>query len=251
MKSCAYCGANGPMTKEHVWPKALIQRYEKLHTYNPHTNRYFVGEPVVKDVCQACNNGELSSLDSYLVELYDNFFFRVLGPGEEAGLSYEYERLFRALLKISFNSCRSSNNHNVVAAHQRFVRFILGGGYCPKAMLRLQIVTSSIGVGVADDLDRTLSPNLMRCAALAYPGPLSKRFMVRVVGINSYWFYLVMSYKNEPDHKWTEFMEGFARWASPSGVFIERKSSAVRIPVEKTTYMHPQLLGNLFVADGD
>ncbi len=74
MKSCAYCNGNGLLTKEHIWPRSLITKYEGLKTYNPRNNTFYNGEPVIKDVCATCNNVHLSKLDYYLSELYENIF---------------------------------------------------------------------------------------------------------------------------------------------------------------------------------
>jgi hypothetical protein len=79
-KVCAYCDIEGAMTKEHIWPKALIERWEsELKTYNPRTGKFYAGEPVVKDVCANCNNVCLSQLDQYLTDTYGNL--EKLGQG--------------------------------------------------------------------------------------------------------------------------------------------------------------------------
>ncbi len=248
MTSCAYCGEWRPGTKEHIWPSALINKYEKLHTYNPKTDKFYVGDPVIKDVCAICNNERLSLLDSYLSELYDAYFERLVEPGESVSFKYNYENLLRALLKISYNSSRATGNKRNVAAHQRFVRYVLSGGYCAKLALRLQVVTKAKGVSRVGESDIILRPTALRCATLAYTGTLEQRFMVRLVGINSFWFYLVLPCKDEPDHKWAEFLRGFTTWATPSGVPLQRCSESIHIPVERTTYMHPTLLGSLLRA---
>lgn len=48
MSKCAYCPSTGPFTKEHIWPKALIQKYDDLKTYYPKSNKFYTGEPVIK-----------------------------------------------------------------------------------------------------------------------------------------------------------------------------------------------------------
>jgi hypothetical protein len=45
MSKCAYCPSTGPFTKEHIWPRALIQKYDDLRTYNPKSNKFYSGEP--------------------------------------------------------------------------------------------------------------------------------------------------------------------------------------------------------------
>ncbi|HRQ96786.1 MAG TPA: hypothetical protein PK440_17580 [Candidatus Accumulibacter phosphatis] len=219
-----------------------------MHTYNPRTDGFYIGDPVIRDVCADCNNEKLSPLDAYLSELYDRNFAKVIEPGESVQLAYSYERLLRAILKISYNSTRASGNSQSIAAHQRFVRYVLNGGHCGKLALRLQIVTSAKVINLAGGSDSALMPAALRCAVLNYEGVLSHRFVVRLIGINSFWFYLVLSFKEEPDHKWRDFLQGFMAWATPSGVAIQPGSKSIEIPVEKTTYMHPRLLGHLLRA---
>lgn len=245
MNACAYCGFSGGLTKEHIWPKALIQKYESLKTYNPRTNKYYIGDAVVKDVCAKCNNDRLSSLDSYLSGLYDKFLGRLIEQGESAELEYNYELLLRSLLKISFNSSRASQHEKSKALHQTLAQFILSGGYHPKVMLRLQIVTNSRRINLTEGTEDVLSPLAMRCAMSGYDGPLSHRFLVRMIAINSYWFYLILSYKNEPEHKWREFLQGFSNWRTPPGITVSPQGTRVHVDVNQTTYFHPDLLGSL------
>ena len=107
MKYCAYCSEQGSLTKEHIWPRSLITKYEGLKTFNPRSNSFYTGEPVIKDVCAPCNNVHLSKLDSYLSELHEKYLQNILMPGDAAFVEYDYNLLLRALLKISYNSARA------------------------------------------------------------------------------------------------------------------------------------------------
>jgi hypothetical protein len=69
--------------------------------------------------------------------------------------------------------------------------------------------------------------------------------MIRLVAINSYWFYIIISRKREPKHKWKKFLEGFSNWKIQPGLLLGQNSSNINIGVEQTTYMDPELLGNL------
>jgi hypothetical protein len=249
MKICAYCGAADPATKEHIWPKSLIDKYESLRTYNPKTNKYFVGDPVIKDVCSYCNNEDLSKLDAYLSKLYDQSFCRIVMPGEDVTFEYNYELLLRSILKISYNSSRAFGDKKVITAHEVFKKYIIKGGYSAPVLLRLQIVTGASIVGRTGGPERVLNPEAMRCATMDYDGALKHRFLIRMVAVNSYWFYLILSYKKEPEHKWKEFLNGFSSWATPAGVAVKKGDQSIYIPVSKTTYMHPSLLGKLLLAD--
>lgn len=247
--SCAYCPSSGPFTREHIWPKSLIIKYEELHTFNPRTNKFYTGEAVIKDVCATCNNDKLSPLDTYLTKLFDASFDRVLQPGESANLEFDYSLLLRGLLKISYNSARAFSDTKTKTLHAQFANHILQGGYSPKIMLRLQVVTSSKVRNLIDGSEEIWSPDAMRCAVIKYDGPLASRFCIRMVAINSFWFYLIIPYKQEPNHKWDEFLHGFSNWITPPGILLEKSTCTLHIPKEKTTYLHPTLLGSLLHAD--
>jgi 5-methylcytosine-specific restriction endonuclease McrA len=71
-RQCAYCGSSGPLTREYLWPASLHQRL--MEANNDPKGRFWLrranaeieGEPKLRDVCQACNNGVLSQLDAYI-----------------------------------------------------------------------------------------------------------------------------------------------------------------------------------------
>jgi len=250
MSKCAYCPSSGPFTREHIWPRSLIQKYDSLKTYNPKTNKYYQGDAVIKDVCSICNNEKLSMLDSYLSSLYDNFLGRIVEAGEQATIEFDYSLLLRSLLKISYNSTRASDNVASKNLLQTYANFIIDGGYCKTVMLQLQIVTSSRMMDLESGAERTIRPVMMRCALVAYGGPLAHRFCIRMIAINSFWFYLIIPYKDEPPHIWDELLHGLSDWATPTGILIEKTSTKLFVPVEKTTYFHSDLLGSLLSATG-
>ena len=245
MKTCSYCCKSAPLTREHIWPNCLIEKYESLLTYSKREAKFYKGDPTIKDVCGHCNNVLLSKLDSYLSSLYDAHFERILLPGEPATIAYDYQLLLRALLKISYNSARADAPERVVKAHKSFINFILHGGYCSPIQLRLQVVTASRAINVSEGTEKPLEPKHLRCAEIPYDGPLSHRFVVRMVAINSYWFFLVFPHKAEPPHKWKDFVEGLTNWRMNVGIKLAPTISPISIPVNKTTYLHPALLGNL------
>lgn len=233
------------LTKEHIWPNCLIDKYESLLTYSKREKKFYKGDPTVKDVCECCNNVKLSKLDSYLCALYDKHLSRIFMPGEAVTFSYDYDLLVRSLLKVSYNSARANASTKVIKAHRAFVNFVLHGGYCGHLAVRLQIVTASRRITSKQDTESLLEPKHLRCAEIAYDGPLAHRFVIRMVAINCFWFYLVIPHKMEPPHKWKEFFEGFDCWRINSGVKLSREISSLHIPVSQTTYLTPDLLGAL------
>jgi hypothetical protein len=110
-------------------------------------------------------------------------------------------------------------------------------------------VTASKRINLETGVDEGLfEPVHLRCATIGYNGRLSRRFLVRMVAINCFWFYIISSYKTEPEHKWREFLEGFGDWIPPTGITLSPNMREVNIPREQTTYMHPALLGTLQTA---
>ena len=247
MKRCAYCGQVASLTAEHIWPSCLVRKFDDSPiTYTQRKNSFYVGDPVIKDVCANCNNVKLSPLDSYMCALYEEHFSRILAPGENASIRFQYDKLLRGLLKISYNSARAHSGDTTAAkALEGFSAYLLGGEHKPAISLRLQVVTWSHGVTRAGEPTGALRPHSLRVATMSYDGHLSHRFVVRLVGINSYWFFLIIARKREPPHKWHAFLDGFSRWSTPTGVPIPDHSTQLDVPRERTTYMHPALLGNL------
>lgn len=111
-KRCAYCGSSGELTREHLWPASLHARLVKANAvpqgifWTRKMNKDIGGEPTIKDVCRTCNNGELSKLDAYICEMFDDYFIRILQRDETIRFRYDYHLLKRWLLKVCFNSAR-------------------------------------------------------------------------------------------------------------------------------------------------
>ncbi len=106
---CAYCGAPGPLTSEHVWPRGILRRTNYNVRYSMKAGKTFSGDIVIKDVCRECNNGPLAKLDDYFCNIYDGYFFRVPQPRVPIVFEYDFSLLMRCLLKISYNSSRSTD----------------------------------------------------------------------------------------------------------------------------------------------
>jgi hypothetical protein len=247
-KICAYCKEAKPLTKEHIWPSGFIKRFaDDALTYNKKTNSLFKSDPVIKDVCAECNNVKLSLLDSYLCKLFDAYFHGVIPAGSPAAIHYDYDKLLRGLLKMSFNSVRTQSEENdKIKTHDKFSNFILEGGYRPNdVQVRLLIVTTSKMFEPVKGYIGDLEPDFFRCVDINYTGSLSNRFIVRCVMIKSYWFYIILSKKREGRAKWNQFNRAFENWLIQPGILLEEGCHALNIPVEKTTYMHGDLLGTL------
>lgn len=107
---CAYCGAPGPLTTEHVIPSFLYRRFpEQKSGYNVRASTFVTWEATVADVCAHCNHGPLSTLDQYAKTFYtENRCHRRFTSAHSITIRYDYDTLLRWLLKVSFNAARSA-----------------------------------------------------------------------------------------------------------------------------------------------
>ena len=211
------------MTKEHIWSKALIDRWEsELNTYNPKTKKFYKGEAVIKDVCANCNNVTLSKLDKYLAEMYDNQFKNHVQRGNGVVFEYSYDLLLRSLLKISFNSCRMmGDDMRALAAHQKVKGYILGKDKRPKGFsIRLQIVTPAIVINEKGVREDDVSHDVMRCTKIAFTGTKkvafngtqTDKFRVRMIAIKSFLFYLIIPINRYTKEEKNRFIEEFKKF---------------------------------------
>ncbi|TGN97950.1 hypothetical protein PL79_009090 [Burkholderia sp. USMB20] len=181
----------------------------------------------------------------YLADLFDRYFSNCIEAGQPADLIYDYNTLLRGLLKISYNSVRSTANEKQRKLLSRFAKQILQGGAFPSVMVRLQIVTTSRATTVIGHEVGALRPEVLRSATVSYDGRFSNRFCIRLIAFRSYWFYVIIPYKNEPQHIWREFIKCLGGWVTPMGVPLEPNKNVASIPVNKTTWVSPTLLGRL------
>lgn len=183
-RQCAYCGNLEFLTREHIWPTSLVKKFkEQLITYNAKVDKFHAGEATIGDVCKICNNQNLSNLDNYLCSLYEKYFKEVLHPGMEVKIRFNYDKLLRVLLKISYNTTRAFNqDKESVEIQKSFSKYILGiSSVKPKGVrLHLQIVTTSILVDEnSDEVIVRLLPLSLRCGTINYDGIFSEEVIIR------------------------------------------------------------------------
>src|SRR5277367_1688101 len=111
-RTCAYCGSDRSLTREHLWPDGLHRRLAEMAVEDnvgfwvAKIGKEIQSEPTVRDVCAACNNGDLSKLVTYICKLFDTHFIHLLERYEKVMFEFDYHLLKRWLLKICFNSAR-------------------------------------------------------------------------------------------------------------------------------------------------
>ncbi|MFC1223058.1 hypothetical protein ACFE6N_04570 [Pedobacter sp. BG31] len=183
---CAYCDKEGSMTREHIWPKCIIERMPDLTArYTRSINKYIGGELVIADVCADCNNFKLSDLDAHFCLLFDKYFQQFHESASDFEFEYDYDLLMRCLLKITYNSSRTIIKEDNPFAKYRKV--ILDGGVQREdIVIKLDLVIPSNEQGVK------LNPHSVRCGAIDM-GRTLEHCIVRCVAVNSFYFYIVLS----------------------------------------------------------
>ena len=61
----------------------------------------------VRDTCEDCNGGVLSQLDNYASALDRKHFLHIVGSAQNIEFKYDFKRLLRWLLKLSYNDDRT------------------------------------------------------------------------------------------------------------------------------------------------
>jgi hypothetical protein len=108
--SCVYCGQTAPLTREHIWPKCLHDAGDYSLKYHSKPDKVLPSEHVIKDVCSKCNNGPLSELDSYAKSLHQRYFNKDYQSVKKGIFRYDFEKLSKLLLKISYDSARAAGS---------------------------------------------------------------------------------------------------------------------------------------------
>lgn len=106
--TCAYCGKEGLLTKEHVYPDFFKQFFNThcIITDQVKINNFPVKplDITINDVCKNCNNNTLANLDRYGKSIINQIVSSQ--KNESIKISYNYTLLIRWLLKIQYNIYR-------------------------------------------------------------------------------------------------------------------------------------------------
>jgi len=183
---CAYCDREGSLTKEHIWPKCIIERTPELTArYAGNQNKFIGAELVIADVCAECNNKKLSPLDFYLCSLFDSYFKNFCENSDAFDFIYDYDLLLRSLLKITYNSSRTViKQDNPLRKYRNLI--IEGNMVREDILIKLDLVLPSI----EDEVK--MNPNSVRCASIDMHRTL-EHIIVRCIALNSFYFYIVFS----------------------------------------------------------
>lgn len=124
-RTCAFCGKSGNLTREHIWPKGIINRVD-YRIRRTGRGKVISGELTIGDVCGKCNNGPLSILDTYICKLYDEYFHQFRDKGSVVEFQYDWWQLGNWFLKASFNAARAAGNKTDISILSRTTDFALG-----------------------------------------------------------------------------------------------------------------------------
>jgi hypothetical protein len=190
MPRCAYCEKECKVTKEEVLPLFLSRDRPTYRTVVDH-HRQLVRQGIVapfKDVCGDCNGIILSELDSNAARLDREYFNKIVGFSPDVEFKYDYKKLLRWLLKISYNDDRT---RSPPFDTRPYIHFILGQNdepFSPTTIL-LGIITPGVTTPEqqARGLPSVVQPESCGVGYMGYDEPAKKDIVFsRFVQINSY-----------------------------------------------------------------
>lgn len=192
---CVYCGAGGPLTREHIVPGSILKRVpQDSMRYIESAEKVILTDPVIKDVCKACNEGVLAELDAYGCQLFDGQFCNPPAPKTPITFTYDFNQLSRWLLKISFNSARASR-HSDAEVLRLYIPDILHGT-TPGITICLKLIEPSVRETETNSglvIVQTVNPTTLRVSRIQLKdGYAPTLHIVRLVAIQGYWFALAI-----------------------------------------------------------
>jgi hypothetical protein len=234
-RTCAYCGSDGPLTREHLWPQALHRRLPAVEDnagfWLAKIGKEIQNEPTVRDVCATCNNGALSKLDAYICYLFDTYFIHSLERHDQVIFEFNYHLLKRWLVKMCFNSARVNASIDQKIAFPPLLPYILGKSETIGRSVQLYVQLSYPG-RIPDDLLSPADPRPMIYHPVIHrvghiwftPRGIGKK-LLRAVHLRSYTFYLAFWEQTEK-RKEIEFF---------TDVFLERMCATKLLRVSVNT----------------
>ncbi len=199
IKTCAFCGKEKKLTKEHVWPSCFLDRVGRGSAhYSPKSGKVHGADYIVRDVCSECNNVHLAELDKYFCDFYDKYLSVPLGANQVVSLNYKYDLLCRVLLKIAYNTARSAGSES--APFHRLLKYILRGGDCPTGVALIAELVSPTYIadkGKPIAVVKEIRPKMYRSLMGQLTTPHGTAVLIRVVAVNSFFFHLLLA--REPE----------------------------------------------------
>lgn len=209
-RRCAYCGRDDCLTREHIWPRCIIERTPEYNArFHGKTGTFFGGELTVKDVCATCNSGQLGALDEYICGLYDAQLNLPIRRHQSVLFWYDYRLLLRWLLKISFNSARA--NISDVDVLRRYAKYVLHGGEDPSDIaVHVELVYPAKNPRYRDGTSdvKYIPPRSVRCCRVETSMGSIPGMTLRLVAVNAFYFWvLISSLGTQRSQRQDEFVE--------------------------------------------
>lgn len=108
---CVYCGEDKKGSKEHIISSSVLDLFpECFVTIDSVRKNVYLADPLIKDVCETCNNARISYIDTYAKELISNYFICKYGKDDTLDFHYNYTLVQKMLLKYAFNDLRSQKD---------------------------------------------------------------------------------------------------------------------------------------------
>lgn len=201
--ACVYCDGQGKLTREHVYPEFLLTASpEQGLFYSNSAKGYFEADAVVKDTCGNCNHNLLSALDAYIRGLHAKYFARPLVTSRT--VSFEFDRLLRWVLKVTYNARRAFGGSPRIFTHLR--QYMLGHCDRPGSLMFWGTVLKRSWVNGGWKMPRNYRSSDIRLPELDLG--LEVKFC-HMLTINSFCFIAadLVAGDNEARHRLSQFMD--------------------------------------------
>jgi hypothetical protein len=199
-RQSAYCDQAARLTKEHVWPDCFLERFgNQVAKFSIRGQKVHGADYEVRDVCGTCNAQRLGPLDAHFCEMYDRYFQHLHDFNSTVEFQYTFDPLARALLKIAYNSARAGVSNPAPLATLR--KYIIGVDPTP---VHLAILVELLAPSIVEEpsahgtIATKILPRMFRSAVSQFLGPGGDRVLSRVVGVNSFFFHLVVPLEPVP-----------------------------------------------------
>ena len=245
---CAYCDNTGKMSREHVIPDGFIEHMEPkkgITFLDKAPTKVINAEVTIKDVCSSCNNGYLSVLDSYALNLILKYNDKISFHTKKIQFKYNYDLLTRWLLKVCYNSARTNDCQYDVSLYEKNVDYIMNRG---PAQNNIVVFVMFMGSEVEFNhmkKDRTYDIGWFRIGSFRILENMTFYCANRIIMINSFAFLIVVldNEHNDEIEKIRKIIE------KPYSKFVELLPSGKVLLKRDDSFLLDSLKQNLILRD--
>lgn len=251
--NCAFCDLNNQkLTREHVIPDGFIRgmNREVTTTWSDKAPvRVFKGDIVIKDVCAKCNNGILSTLDNYAIKAITKYNGEINENTKKIFFKYDFDHISRWLLKVLYNSARSSNSIYDSNVYKECAKYILEGGTCKvdfsvyMQFIDLKVNKSKDELIYHFDKMSEYSVDHFRISSFRIKGVTAYNCPMRLIIINSFVFFIIVYTKNTTQEEKVNIEASFQKYY-PRAKKLIKETKKMKLPKENT-FWKMSLLSNI------